>query len=163
MHKICEICKKAPATVHLTDIKNNVKKEMHMCEACAAEKGINIHKSVSLEQIFNATNKLAQTSKQKHAKIICEHCGLSWAEFRENGRLGCEHDYTVFRKGLEPLLEDVHAARAHHTGKSPRQTPQQQEQKRRLDIQRQLREAIAREDYELAARLRDDICQMDAK
>ena len=42
MYKICEICKKVPATVHLTDIKNNVKTEIHMCEKCSAEKGINI-------------------------------------------------------------------------------------------------------------------------
>lgn len=163
MHKICEICKKAPATVHLTDIKNNVKKEVHMCEECAAEKGINIHKSVSLEQMFSQGGKEVKNNKQKHAKIICEHCGLNWGEFRENGRLGCEHDYVAFKKGLEPLLEDIHAARLHHTGKSPRQTPQMEQQKRKLDIQRQLREAVAREDYELAARLRDEICQLDLR
>lgn len=170
MHKICEICKKAPATVHLTDIKNNVKKELHMCEECAAQKGINITKSLSLEQFFAnpsalpgspQVNPAQAAQKAKHAKIICDYCGLSWAEFREHGRLGCAHDYEAFRKGLEPLLEDVHTTRVHRTGKSPRHTPEQDQQRQRLDLQRRLREAVAQEDYKLAAQLRDQIAAFD--
>lgn len=157
MHKICEICKKAPATVHLTDIKNNVKKEMHMCESCAAEKGINIAKTTSFGQAFASAQAPLDNARQRHARIICENCGISWAEFREHGRLGCPEDYKVFRKGLEPLLEDVHSSRLHHAGKAPRQDNEQDGQKLRLELQRRLREAVAREDYELAASLRDQI------
>ncbi len=158
MQKICEICKKAAATVHLTDIKNNVTKELHMCEECATEKGISINKSIPLESLFADTKK--KKANEKHAKIICEHCGMSWSEFRENGRLGCAHDYRVFRKGLEPLLNEVHASRGQHTGKSPENTPENRILKEIQEIKRKLREAVAREDYEVAAELRDQLSSM---
>lgn len=155
MQKICEICKKAPATVHLTDIKNNVTKELHMCENCAASKGININKSIPLESIF--ADAKAKKCSERQAKIICEKCGMSWAEFRENGRLGCANDYKAFSKGLEPLLTEVHASRGHHTGKSPENTPENRALKEVQELRRKLREAVAREDYEVAAQLRDQI------
>lgn len=133
-----------------------------MCESCATEKGINITKSVSFEQVFSAANSQPpqDNSKQRHSRIICEHCGISWAEFREHGRLGCPEDYKVFRKGLEPLLEDVHSTCLHHEGKSPRQTQTQEAHKTKVDLQRRLREAVAREDYELAASIRDQIAAL---
>ena len=179
MYKICEICKKVPATVHLTDIKNNVKTEIHMCEKCAEEKGINIKNPLSLQQFFSGPNSSgtskssvltsdeleevldmvnpAAAADKTQSNIICPHCGISWDEFQKGGRLGCPADYAVFNRELRPLLHKLHAAPGPHVGKCPRPDPRSEAQSRKLEYQRQLKEAIAREDYREAARLRDSI------
>src|SRR5437660_247160 len=56
--------------------------------------------------------------EEELARLTCPHCGIKYMEFRGEGRLGCPHDYAVFRAGLEPILRRVHRATA-HVGKSP--------------------------------------------
>ena len=166
MFKICEICKKVPATVHLTEINNNVKTEIHMCESCAAAKGVDIKKPLSLQQLF--AGKLAVSSGEKAEKprasasnVICPHCGISWEDFQEKGRLGCALDYEVFAQELRPLLDDFHATPGRHIGKRPHPTPLDEHRRRKLECQRLLQEAVAREDYREAARLRDCIRELE--
>jgi protein arginine kinase activator len=78
-------------------------------------------------------------------------------EFRHEGRLGCPHDYIVFRKGLEPLLDRIHRA-MRHVGKRPRQgTTNNETQREVLELRRQLAEAVQQEAFEQAAQLRDSI------
>lgn len=179
MYKICEICKKVPATVHLTDIKNNVKTEIHMCEKCAAEKGINIKNPLSLQQLFGkkpvgknpgkkeslSPEEVAEllgalegaTPGKASSNIVCPHCGISWEEFKKGGRFGCSFDYDVFSRELRPILDKMHASPGPHVGKCPRPSPRSEALSRKLEYQRRLKEAIAREDYREAARLRDSI------
>ena len=41
------------------------------------------------------------------ATLICPACGLKYAQFRADGRLGCPAEYDTFRAALEPILERV--------------------------------------------------------
>jgi protein arginine kinase activator len=77
-------------------------------------------------------------------------------EFRQQGRLGCPHDYAVFRAGIEPLLERIHRS-VRHVGKSPRRRDPAvlAEQAELVELRRRLREAVKGEAYEEAARIRD--------
>jgi len=77
-------------------------------------------------------------------------------EFRQQGRLGCPHDYAVFRAGLEPLLDRIHRS-VRHVGKSPRRRDAAAlaEHAEVVELRRRLREAVQAEAYEEAARLRD--------
>ncbi|HEX8203401.1 MAG TPA: UvrB/UvrC motif-containing protein, partial [Isosphaeraceae bacterium] len=84
--------------------------------------------------------------------------GLKFMQFRSAGRLGCPNDYEVFASGLSPLLLRAHGA-TRHVGKAPRRRPGPTS---RLRLRAQLRDAVAREDYETAARLRDQLRQKDA-
>jgi protein arginine kinase activator len=85
------------------------------------------------------------------AEMVCPDCGIKYMEFRAGGRLGCPLDYWVFSKGLTPLLQRFHGA-TRHVGKVARHRDGAMD---RLRMRTQLREAIAREEYEEAARLRD--------
>ena len=176
MQKKCQICKIAPATIHLTDIKNNVKTEMHLCEDCAKKNGININKSVSLEKIFsNSPEEIIDSlnislssignneigEKKKKVDKVCSHCGMKWKEFRKEGRLGCPHDYVVFKNGLIPLLEDVHCATEHHVGKVPNADIKAKRYNEIIELKRKLRDAVIREDYEIAAGFRDEIEELE--
>ena len=87
----------------------------------------------------------------------CEVCGIKFVDFRNTGRLGCPHDYQEFREELLPLLENIHGE-TRHCGKTPRRLPQnKQTQSELIQLRNRLKQAITKEDYEEAARLRDRI------
>ncbi len=87
------------------------------------------------------------------AQIVCPACGLKYMEFRASGRFGCPEDYRLFAMGLSRILSRYHGA-SRHIGKSPRPRRGGAE---RLRLRSELKAAVAREDYEAAARLRDQL------
>ena len=156
----CERCKKNVATVHLTEIIKNEKSEKHLCEQCAKEEGYTIKTHVSLQDLLTAFIS-AHGEAEDMAGITCPDCGMTYVDFRNEGRFGCPTDYDVFREVLDPLLEKVHGG-MEHTGKLPTHASQsQRKQRQMMALRRLLREAVDREDYEEAARLRDQIKEME--
>jgi len=93
----------------------------------------------------------------------CPLCGITFLEFRKQGRLGCPHDYVYFADELEPLLMNIHD-QVHHIGKVPKRCPQGADQQTQLiRLRREMKEAIATEDYELASELRDKIREINSQ
>jgi protein arginine kinase activator len=159
---LCQHCKKHTATVHLTDLVKGEKRERHLCESCAAHEGVVVKQDVSINDVLNSF-LMSQSSVQELARLKCPQCGISFVEFRNQGLLGCPHDYDVFESALQNLIERAQDGHDRHTGKRPGEVveidPVQQE---RLRLQRELREAIEREDYEHAARLRDQLGELNS-
>ena len=88
---------------------------------------------------------------------VCPHCQITFLEFRNSGRLGCPFDYEVFRDELMPLLENIHDE-TRHCGKVPHRAPRtSQRQTELIDLRNKLKRAVAAEDYEAAATIRDQI------
>jgi protein arginine kinase activator len=82
-------------------------------------------------------------------------------EFRKLGRLGCPHDYVAFTKELEPLLVSIHGE-TEHVGKVPVRSPSgAEEQTQLIRLRREMKEAVGKEDYELASELRDAISKVE--
>lgn len=155
MKEKCQRCSKQ-ATFHITDIDRGQVKEYHLCDEHARQ-----HVAPS----DDATAEIATGTKSgKPAreptpadKRACPYCQLSFQEFKNSGRLGCPHDYEVFRDDLMPLLENIHS-HTRHEGKSPRRAPKSsQRQSDLIELRKQLKQAIEIEDYEAAAHLRDQI------
>jgi protein arginine kinase activator len=150
----CQICDN-PATVHLTDIVNKKKRELHLCTRCARERnlipeppGPQLDLKALLNMLTHPFPQAGQTGDPAQPVVeACEVCGITLAEFKAEGRLGCPHDYESLRAALEPLLERVHRSVV-HAGKAPRAV-------RVREWQKQMQAAVAAEDYEEAARLRD--------
>jgi protein arginine kinase activator len=161
----CENCNR-PATVHLTEIHNGKKIEKHLCENCAAQnEGLPVKSHTPINELL--TNfVMAHSGMQKEQGLACTNCGITWAEFRQNGLLGCEQDYTGFEKDLSPLIQRAHEGATHHQGKVPtRRGSTGVPAKRGADLNRlrkELQRAIEIEDYEKAAKLRDQIRQAEA-
>ena len=156
----CERCQKNVATVHLTEIVKNEKLEKHLCEECAKEEGYTIKTHVSLQDLLTAFIS-AHGEADDMAGATCPDCGLSYMDFRNEGRFGCPNDYEVFREALDPLLEKVHGG-IEHAGKLPSHAGESQRKQRQLmTLRRQLRDAVEREKYEEAAKLRDQIKEME--
>jgi protein arginine kinase activator len=161
----CDKCNK-PATVHLVEIQAGKQVDKHFCEDCARlNDGLVAKAHAPINELL--TNfVLAHSGMQKVTTATCSHCGMTWAEFRQGGLLGCEHDYTAFESELTPLLQRAHENATHHTGKTPARhgTEKVAVEADIVDVarlRRELAKAVESEDYERAARLRDQIKQAD--
>jgi len=155
---LCENCNERPATFHVVEILDGQKREVHLCESCAQEKKIALPPSLSLNEILSSLME-AHSDKDapELAGVGCPNCGITYAEFKRGGRLGCPKDYAVFRSGLEPFIERIHGATSHR-GKVPKQIARDGGQAaERLRVRRELNAAIENERYEEAAQLRDQL------
>src|SRR5215470_9828654 len=104
----CQSCS-SEATVHLTDIEQGHKKELHLCQACAEQQQLIKHQEIDLPVFLQSliNHHLGQLTDEL-SRLTCPACGIKYMEFRAEGRLGCPHDYVVFRSGLAPLLQRIH-------------------------------------------------------
>lgn len=160
----CQICNKNEATIHLTEITNGLRTEMHICEHCAAEQEITIKNQVSVNELLSnllasqpSDDEMLGTSGQKTS---CPHCGFTLTAFTKEAVLGCPYDYEIFEKAFLPLIKKAHDGKTVHCGKIPSKTPlDAKKQIELLNLRQQLDEAIQSEDYETAAKLRDKIAK----
>ncbi|MBL4885857.1 MAG: UvrB/UvrC motif-containing protein [Planctomycetaceae bacterium] len=156
--KQCTVCSKS-AVYHVTALKDGDVNELHFCEQHFHEymsKPNSNSPSEEIEDVLfpesNIENELTEEDE-----IRCPNCGISYREFRESGRFGCPHDYVVFRERLLPLLENIHND-TEHRGKFPQRAPlDSKNQYRMIQLRKELTAAIETEDYEQAAKLRDQI------
>ena len=103
--------------------------------------------------------KVGQTAEElaRLDQRACPVCGITFYEFRSQGRLGCPHDYEFFEKELVPLIVNIHGE-MEHVGKRPQHSAEgSRRQTELIQLRREMKEAVGREDYELASQLRDKI------
>jgi protein arginine kinase activator len=163
----CQRCQDE-ASVHLTESVDGQLREVHLCGRCARAAGLPLPGAGPPPDL--ALDAVVQGLIVAHvgelvgelAQRRCPDCGLKFMEFRTGGRLGCPNDYEAFGRGLLPLLRRAHGA-TRHVGKVPVRRPARAAERgvSRLRLRAQLRDAVAREDYEQAARLRDQLRPKD--
>ena len=162
----CQICKKKEATIHLTEISDGVRNEMHLCEHCAQQEGVAMKGQLSINELLSnllatqpSDEDLLGTGDQGQA---CPNCGFSIEQFAKEPLLGCPYDYETFEKALLPLIEKTHDGKTVHCGKVPSKAPPDLKQKMELmTLKQRLEAAVRSEDYEQAAQLRDKINQLE--
>ncbi len=157
---MCQRCKKSQATVHLTDIipPNGEKRERHLCERCAAEEGVTVQKQETITTLLEGFVKQSAGITSAADALACPRCGMTFREFRAHGLLGCPEDYKVFAKHLGPLIERAHGGATHHVGKAPGSPVDESPNQVKLSaLRRTLKEALDIEDYEQAAKIRDEL------
>ncbi len=153
----CNQCKEREAVVHLTQIGNDQVITVHLCERCAAEKGVESAAVVAKTPVGNFLASLGTTEAPRPGEAAaCPGCGASWTDFRETGRFGCPDCYRTFEGSLRELLRRLHGSSRHlgeryvardADGRSAEISPD--------ELRGQLRLAIETENFELAAELRD--------
>lgn len=159
----CQRCGERPAVIHLTQIVENTATEQHLCEACAAAQGIQTEASLAkfpVGDLLASLGKGAATQLPAAADTgRCPACGSSLQDFRDTGRLGCATCYDAFAQPLRTLLRRVHGASRHvgepyvsPAGNGPGAAPPDVSR-----LREQLLRAVEAENFELAARLRDEI------
>jgi len=157
------------ATFHITDLVDGKPNELHLCEECA-QAFLSPSDEDAAEVMPAMAGLLAQhlavgETADELARLdqrVCPVCGISFLEFRKLGRLGCPHDYVFFSEELEPLLMNIHD-QTRHIGKVPKRCPQGADQQTQLiRLRREMKEAIATENYEQASQLRDQIREIES-
>jgi protein arginine kinase activator len=156
----CDKCDN-PASVHLTEISGGQKIEKHLCQDCAAGEGITVKTNIPISQLLE--DFILQSGPgEELADLACDVCKITFGEFRQKGLLGCPHDYDAFERALLPLLHRAQDGTTQHVGKVPhRAGSSQKKQNAILRLRGQLKDAVASEDYERAAALRDQIKQLE--
>ena len=162
---LCCVCKEKEAKVHLTQIVGEKMQKVDLCEECASTKGVNDPNAFSLADLLlglGASQQMEQASGG--ADLRCAHCGFTQADFKKSGRLGCSECYDTFAEGLESLLKTMHKG-TKHLGKTPQSHSHQTRDltERLKSLQKKLDKAVANEDFEQAAVVRDEIKMTKSK
>jgi protein arginine kinase activator len=165
---LCENCKKNTATVHLTEITEGQRTELHLCEICASEQGVVVKSQIPINELLSSL-LASQPSEEPFAdfdekSLVCPNCGFSLEQFHKEAVMGCPNDYEVFEKALLPLIKKAHDGKTLHCGKIPSKTPRDTKKQIELSqLNRMLQTAVQAEDYEKAAELRDKIKRLKDK
>ncbi len=161
----CDDCKQNPASVHLTQMFQGKKVETHLCEACAAKKGAMI---LDLDHNFSIAHLLGSflgnpydIQNAAQSKTLCPNCGMSFANIRQTGKIGCSECYQTFEQELEPTLRRINV-NSEHIGKIPLRGGEQTLLRKDLNtLKIKLQEAVASEQYEKAVAIRDQIMELN--
>ena len=158
---LCDNCGERDASVHLTTIVNNEVRQQHLCEKCAAERGVET--TVAPKHPLGDFLHAVQTQLASPTETgRCTFCGATMNDFRTTGRWGCARCYTAFEVSMRELLRRVHGNSRH--GGRGYQPPQPELDERQTilgELKERLRRAIESEQFELAADLRDRIRVME--
>jgi protein arginine kinase activator len=158
---LCEKCGNKPAVMKIDLIVNNEKKAQYICEDCAEE-------MMGTYLSFDAMNPFSMLSGffnafpvEKHQEVKCPVCGMTYRRFMDRGRFGCAHCYETFGQNLDPVFKKLHFS-SEHKGKTPEDIclKMVKEEDPIAKLERKLKEAVAVEDYETAAKVKKELEQM---
>lgn len=163
---MCDNCGANPAEVHLTQIVDNEMTTLHLCAACAAEKGLDTGvagKNLPLTDFLAQMGQAAVSEEETGHLGPCTFCHTTLDDFRRTGRLGCPHCYSMFETQLRAILRRIHGA-THHLGKVyvPPSGEAADLTARLAGLKRKLQRAVEAEDFERAAVIRDTIRELEA-
>ncbi|MBN1425753.1 UvrB/UvrC motif-containing protein [Candidatus Fermentibacteria bacterium] len=159
----CDACGNRPAEIRVTEVARGRVEERMLCRACAAKLGVDSgsHAVFSVSKLVAGMgDQAAPNGLERVDAVSCQSCGLRYAEFRDSGKLGCPECYRAFSKDLAVLIRRLHGA-LRHSGRGPGERSAEQAIRLELaSLRNQLAEAVAKEAYEGAARLRDRIREL---
>ncbi|MBL8745677.1 MAG: UvrB/UvrC motif-containing protein [Phycisphaerae bacterium] len=162
MKRKCDRCENE-ATVHEVVIRNGEKAEKHLCESCAREEGFAGVAHAPISDLITKFVISQAKGERSPVKVgMCPSCGMTFAEFKQHGVLGCPECYTAFEAQLSSMIERAHEGATHHVGKTPKRLGGSAGRHERITaLRKQLNEAITAEQYERAAALRDQLLHVE--
>ncbi len=160
----CESCNEAEATVHITRTVNGKTQKIHLCGRCAADGGhLNWPTSVDFPVgsllgglLEGGHGPGAGKTMRSAGEVRCSECGRTYQDFTESGFFGCAGCYEAFADVLKPLVRRIQGDTVHR-GKRPKESAGRDERLLRKQLQEQLERAVAAEEYEKAAEIRDEL------
>jgi protein arginine kinase activator len=157
----CECCHETEATIHLTQVIDGDVKKLNLCQECAQKNGIDLNSPISITDVLLGLGSQVGMKKgpsmMSELDLSCSQCQMTRAEFKTNARLGCPECYNAVMGELNALMQAMHHSRQ-HVGKIPaRQGVEARITAQIASLQKDIETAIAKEEYEVAANLRDKI------
>ena len=160
---VCDVCREADAVVQLTQVEGTGVRLLHLCERCAAERGVETNTSAPKPQISDFLQSVHQAMQATQGDAArCAFCSSTFRDFRSTGRLGCAHCYDAFEKSMRDLLRRVHGSSQHVGRRYEPHTGEEQADGGTLnELRDRLKRAIDAEQFELAADIRDRLRGME--
>ena len=169
---LCDECKAKEACYTVSVMMGDQVTQRRLCPDCMAKMNMNFSAGNVAKMISAIMGALTGQGEEKtpaapqneddaESTVQCESCGTTLQQFVKGGKLGCAMCYTAFREKLLPMLQQLHG-RVEHTGRKPTQDEAAQQRRAAYErLNRQLEAAVAREDYESAALIRDQLRKME--
>jgi protein arginine kinase activator len=157
--KGCEGCKK-PCTVFFTGIVNGETSKVSMCGDCPMAKSLLDPAQLGLLSQITGISPVPEAGNGTGER--CPVCGFRPADFKKQNRLGCPHCYEYLSDFIRELLPQAQPAMEHH-GKAPHHHEGLLARTRLKAARTQLEEAVAKERFELAVKLRDEIRELEKR
>lgn len=175
---LCQNCGKNEANIRYTQIINGVKKEIALCSNCARKLGVDdlelpINFNSFLGDFFNDYAETEFLPMLQTNEVKCKTCGMTYNDFINTGVFGCSDCYETFSHPIDSLLKNLHGT-AKHVGRGPNgkaekikledskeEKQENQEENKKAELEKQLEKAIKEERYEDAAKIRDEIKEMN--
>jgi protein arginine kinase activator len=163
---VCDVCKESDAVIQLTVSAGTGVTQLHLCEKCAAERGVETTISMpkpALGDFLQSVHQQMSLGQGAGDAVRCTFCSATSRDFRSTGRLGCARCYSAFEASLRDLLRRVHGS-SKHAGRNyePPMGEELQRTSTMLELRDRLSRAIATEQFELAATIRDQLRGMES-
>lgn len=155
MNPKCDRCDR-PAEVHEIDVKKGV--QVHLCRDHAIEAGFQLPDAPPVTKVLSdlASMQVQISTGSGQRTSSCPKCGTTFGRFRKTGLLGCPECYETFARQLEPVIARSQNGANAHVGRRPdRDAELADHQALRISILDEIERAVASEQYERAAKLRD--------
>jgi len=162
---LCTLCAKHQATQYFKGIVNNQPLKLRLCNACAKKRGLAAPLGEAIFSLGDLVSALAAALSRGRlsAAAACQACGTTYAEFQRTSQLGCARCYKVFAPLIGPLLQRIQGG-AQHIGKVAQSGLDRSSFLKNLAQKKlELQQAVAREAYEQAAHLRDQIRDIESR
>ncbi|WP_343363557.1 UvrB/UvrC motif-containing protein [Listeria seeligeri] len=166
---ICQKCGENKAVIAIQQLNDAGKVEsLYLCENCAAEEAISSEKD--LVKAMDAFSEVAldfltllQKEENSPEKLVCENCHLTFEDFLQTNRVGCEECYSAFQAQLIPIIGRVQNGYKKHVGKVPIEVEHAEDvQNEIIGLQEKLAQLVKNEEFEEAAIVRDEIRALKA-
>ncbi len=155
---LCENCGKRNATTHIRLVVNGTVREQNLCHECARAAG---YGHTSTDPLDNLLSSLFGETASLSRETACPQCKTTFSQISATGKVGCPECYHTFYDRLAPYIQRVHGS-THHVGSQPTKATSTPTEKVTVEsLRHKLQEMIAAENYEEAARLRDEIRAME--
>ncbi len=153
---LCEKCGMKTATTHIKTSINGMVETHHLCPDCAKE-----HSASGTAMLDSLIGSFFGDALKSHPvtdnRRRCEGCGMCYDDIAQSGKVGCDKCYETFLDQLLPSLQRMHG-RSRHAGKIPSGVKNEPTTEDRLiELEKQMQTAIAEQNFEKAAELRDEI------
>jgi len=169
---MCDDCGVRPANFLLKAVTDGGVHEKNLCPVCMAKyqhriPGLDFSNLTGILSSILGSHKEAGKSEDEtgseYDELTCSECGMKYAEFRKGGRLGCAACYSAFAEPLDSLLLKVHG-NLQHAGRMPGGLKNDASIRFTIEkLKQELVKAIAAEEYEQAAQIRDKIRMLNAQ
>ncbi len=159
---LCDECGQNQATIRISTIIGENKKEENLCPQCLKKRNAQILGGLKVGDLLSQLLG-AQPQAEPKETLRCDACGQTYEEFQKSGRLGCANCYAAFGDNMKKTLKSIHG-HAHHVGKVPAYLEGERLHRQQVDdLKRQMDQAVAAEDFERAAVLRDRIRDLSTR